>query len=163
MWRPTPITCRAYRACSPPATCAVGNRWWFGPSPRGGRRRKESIATSGGDYLQPGVFRLGLDEDRDVGVGVFPKGEEILVGSLCPGLISRHGERSAELQVCQWADGIADHDAAMIENLLEFRGGFGALVCGQIGEATDIDRIEGPEETMDAAARRAQLKGNGDL
>jgi hypothetical protein len=30
--------------------------------------------------LQLGVFRLGLLEDRDVGVGVFPEGEEILVG-----------------------------------------------------------------------------------
>ena len=109
------------------------------------------------------VFRLGLLEDRDVGVGVFPECEEILVGSLCLGLISRQSERSAELQVRQCADGIADHDPAVIENLLEFRGGFGALVCGQIGLATHIDRIEGPEESVNAAARRAQFIGNGDL
>ena len=31
--------------------------------------------------LQLGVFRLGLLEHRNVGVGVFPEGEEILVGS----------------------------------------------------------------------------------
>ena len=31
---------------------------------------------------QPGVIRLGLLENGDVGVGVFPEGEEILVGSL---------------------------------------------------------------------------------
>ena len=28
------------------------------------------------ELLQLGVFRLGLREDRDVGVGVFPQGEE---------------------------------------------------------------------------------------
>ena len=45
--------------------------------------------------LQPGVFRLGLLKDRDIGVGVFPESEEILVGSLGFGLISRQSERSA--------------------------------------------------------------------
>ncbi len=45
--------------------------------------------------LQLGVFRLRLLEDRDVGVGVFPESEEILVGSLCLGLVSRQSERSA--------------------------------------------------------------------
>ena len=39
--------------------------------------------------LQPGVFRLGLLEDRDVGVGFFPQGGQILVARLCLGCISR--------------------------------------------------------------------------
>lgn len=30
----------------------------------------------------------------------------------------------------------------MIENLLEFRSGLGALMCGQIGQATDIGGVE---------------------
>src|ERR1039458_5543923 len=48
MWRPTPTSCRAFPVCLPPATCAAGRRWWCGPSPRGGRRRKESIGIWGG-------------------------------------------------------------------------------------------------------------------
>ena len=32
---------------------------------------------------------LGLLEDQDVGVGVFPESKEILVGSLCLGRVSR--------------------------------------------------------------------------
>src|SRR5208282_3204692 len=44
---------------------------------------------------QLGVFRLGLLEDRDIGVGVFPEIEEILVGGHCLGLISCQRERSA--------------------------------------------------------------------
>ena len=63
-------------------------------------------------------------EDRDVLIGVFPEGEEILVGSLCLGLISRQGERSAQLQARQRVYGVADNDPAVIENFLEFRGGF---------------------------------------
>jgi hypothetical protein len=59
-----------------------------------------------------------------------------LVGSLRLGRVSRQCERSAELQVRQRAYGIADHDPAVIENFLEFPGGFGALVFGQIGLAT---------------------------
>jgi hypothetical protein len=39
------------------------------------------------------------------------------------------------LQVRQRADGIADNNAAVIENFLEFRGGFGASVGGQVGLA----------------------------
>src|ERR1039457_2081358 len=113
--------------------------------------------------LHPGVFPLGLLEDRDVGVGVFPDVEEILVGSLCLGLVSRQNEGSAKLQMRHCAYGIADNDPAVIENLLKFRGGFGALVRGQIGLTTHIDRIEGPEVTMYGAARHAQVIGNGAL
>jgi hypothetical protein len=59
-----------------------------------GRPRAIGEGTTG-RLLDPGVFRLGLLEDWDVGVGIFPKAKEILVGSLCPELISRQSERSA--------------------------------------------------------------------
>ena len=41
----------------------------------------------------------------------------------------------------------------MIENFLEFAGGFGALMCGQIGKATDIGRVEitGAQEKLKTA------------
>jgi hypothetical protein len=35
--------------------------------------------------LQLRVLRLGLLEDGDAGIGVFPEREEILVGQECPG------------------------------------------------------------------------------
>ncbi len=49
--------------------------------------------------LQLRVFRLGLLEDRDVGVGVFPEGKEIPVGCLGLGRISRQSQRATEFQV----------------------------------------------------------------
>jgi hypothetical protein len=44
------------------------------------------------------------------------------------------------------ADGIADHNIAAIDNFLEFRDGFGALMCGEICQAAHIDRIEWPNK-----------------
>ena len=38
------------------------------------------------------VFGLGLDEDGDVGVGVFPKSEEILIGGTGGGLVTASDE-----------------------------------------------------------------------
>jgi hypothetical protein len=56
--------------------------------------------------LQLRVFRLGLPENRNAGVGVFPEREEILTGDLCLSFLSRQDKRSAELQVCKCAYGI---------------------------------------------------------
>ena len=140
-----------------PARPALGMTQTEAPS--GFRRRNSSgiFPTPLAELRQLGVFRFGLLEDRDVGVGVFPEGEEILVGSLCLGLFSRHSERSAELQARHCTYGIADNDPAVIKNFLEFRGGFGALAPGQIGRAAHIDRIEGPDGPNGATALPAQL------
>ena len=39
--------------------------------------------------LQPGELRLGLPEDRDIEIGIYPECQEILVGGFCLGLVSR--------------------------------------------------------------------------
>jgi hypothetical protein len=109
--------------------------------------------------LQLGVFRLSLVENRDIGIGIFPESEEILVSGLRLDRISRQSERPAELQARQCSDGIAAHDSTMIENSLEVARRFGALVCCQMGLATHIDGIERPEEPT----RRAKLIWSGSL
>jgi hypothetical protein len=48
--------------------------------------------------LQLGVLRLGLLQDGDVGVGVFPEREEILVLTLRPGSVARHRVGTTELK-----------------------------------------------------------------
>src|SRR5438132_10507214 len=107
-------------------------------SRRSGMSRGAKIHRS----LKPGVFRPGLLEDRDVGIGVFPEGEEILVGSLRFGLISRESERPAELQVRQWAYGIRAHDTTMIENLLELGRRFRISVRRNQSLAAHIRRVQ---------------------
>src|SRR5258707_13465999 len=102
-------------------------------------------------------------QDGDVLVGVSPELEKILVGRLCLRLISRQNERSAQLQVGECTDRIANHDPAVIENLLEFRGSFGAPVRGQVGLAAHINRIQRSEVAVYGAARSAKLIQGGDL
>jgi len=45
--------------------------------------------------LQLGVFGFGLLQDGDVGVGVFPEGQEVLVGITCLFCVARQGISSA--------------------------------------------------------------------
>src|ERR1700688_864539 len=47
------------------------------------------------------VLRLGFLQDRDVGVGVFPEGEKVLVGHFRFGGIARKRICSSQLKVCQ--------------------------------------------------------------
>ena len=65
------------------------------------------------ELQQPGVFLLGLPEDRNVGVRAFPEPEEILVGCLCLAYLSRQGERSAKLQARHCAHWIGENQAAV--------------------------------------------------
>lgn len=56
----------------------------------------------------------------------------------------------------QCANWIADHDAAMIEDFLEFRGGVSSLFCGKIGFTTHrrsmrTERSHGREARLDLA------------
>src|ERR1019366_6717457 len=100
--------------------------------------------------LQPRVLCFGLFKDRDIGVRIFPKGEESLVGSFSLGLISRQSEHSTELQVRQSADRIRVYDTAMIENFLKFGRCFCISTAGKQsfpahirgGQATKIKMTE---------------------
>jgi hypothetical protein len=62
--------------------------------------------------LQRCVFRLCSDEDRNVGVGIFPQREEILIGF---GGVALHGIGSADLEMRECADGFVGHKSAMVE------------------------------------------------
>jgi hypothetical protein len=95
--------------------------------------------------LQLRVLRIGLFQDRNVGVGVFPEGEEVLIGGFCFGGVALHGIRSTQLEMSQYADGIPDHYSEMIQNFLKFPGGLSALARGQVRLATRIDGIRGAD------------------
>ena len=47
--------------------------------------------------MQLGVFCLGLFEDGDVGVSVFPEGEEVLVGGAGFGVIVLKGVSAGQV------------------------------------------------------------------
>ena len=52
--------------------------------------------------VQLRVLRLGLLQDGDVGVGVFPECEEVLVGNFCFLSVSRQHVSSAELKMREY-------------------------------------------------------------
>jgi hypothetical protein len=104
------------------------------------------IQFSGGrepKLLQLRVLRLGLLEDGDVRVGVFPEREEILIGGFCLGGVTLHGVRSAKLEMRQSADGLILDDTRMVKNFLELGRGFGTLVPTEICLTSHEDGIQG--------------------
>jgi len=74
--------------------------------------------------LQRRVLGFGLRQDGDVGIGVFPEGEEIFVGGASLVLVTCEYVGASKLQMCQCAYGFADHNPAMVKNSLELHSGF---------------------------------------
>jgi hypothetical protein len=57
------------------------------------------------------VFRFGFFVDGDVGIGVFPEGEEILLCRFRFGGVAGHGVSATDLQVGQRSGHKVHHDA----------------------------------------------------
>ena len=95
---------------------------------RTGRRNRESL----GQLLQLRVLRLGFLQDGDIGVGVFPEGEEILVRSLRFGGAAGHRISTTELQMGQSAQREVEHDPAVVDDPLELRGRRAAVMCHEL-------------------------------
>ena len=87
--------------------------------------------------FQPCVFSLCFFQDGDIGIGVFPEGEEVFVGGerAHAGGIGIRSLRSSRLQgvgashsqMRQSPRPAVPDDAAVVENLLKLDGGSGAL------------------------------------
>src|ERR1700693_2772134 len=91
--------------------------------------------------LKLGVFGFGGDEDGDVGVGVLPLGEEILICRLGLGGVGLHHIGASEAEMGQCANGFIQNNPAMVEDFLELGSGLGALMLGEIGFAAHIHGI----------------------
>src|SRR5215469_2361127 len=90
--------------------------------------------------LQFRVLGLGLLQDGDVGVGVFPQCEEILIGGegasvggvgICAlRSFCLHGVGTRQAQMCQCSRSAVPDDTVVVEQLLEL-GGCGCTVACQ--------------------------------
>jgi len=74
-----------------------------------------------------GVFGFGLLEDWDVGVGIFPEGEKILVGGAGFRGVTGQGVGAGEFEMSQGADEAIADQPAMVEDFLKFGGRGGSL------------------------------------
>ena len=102
--------------------------------------------------MQPGVLGFGLPVDGDVGIGVFPEGEEVFVRCKRPdaGGISVRSLRGSRLQgigashsqTCQRSCPAVPDNAAVVDNLLELGGSLLALSGCQVCLSTNVGGIE---------------------
>jgi hypothetical protein len=99
------------------------------------------------ELLQFGVLCLGLLQDGDVRVGVFPEREEILIGRLGLGGVALHGVGASETEMCKGALRIILYDAPVLQDSLKFRGRFLALAQEQVRKAAQIGGVKGIFET----------------
>src|ERR1035441_595165 len=96
--------------------------------------------------LQFRVLRLGFFQDGDVGVGVFPEDEEVLVGTLRFGSVAGEDIRAGELQVGERAEQEVLHDSGVVEELLEFGGRSGTILLSEICQAAKVCGIDRAQE-----------------
>src|SRR5271170_4025278 len=101
------------------------------PIARNGRERQSSFTSGEFRLLQLCVLHLGFFQNGDVGVGVFPEGKKIFVGYAGLILVGCQYVGASKLQMCQRADGVTDHDPAVIEDFLELDSGLSTLVRRQ--------------------------------
>ena len=66
-----------------------------------------------------GIFCLCLLQDGNVGVGVFPEGEEALIRCLRFDGLTLYGQGLTELEACDCANLLVLDNSAMVEDFLE--------------------------------------------
>src|ERR1700680_3083153 len=114
------------------------------------------------ELLQLGVFCLGLLKDRNIRIGVFPEGEEILIrgSGLCRIALQNVG--APELHMRQGSDGFVQHGSPMIEDLLKLCRSFPATVSRKKGFSAHINGIHvGP--VVKATRRQTEFIRSSDL
>src|SRR5271157_2329688 len=94
------------------------------------------------NLLQLCGLLLGFFQDWNIGVGVFPQGEEVLISSFSFVRIFLQRVGTCEPQMRQCTGGAVLDEAAVIQYLLELRGCFGPLAGSQVGLAANISRIK---------------------
>src|SRR5580700_7695681 len=72
--------------------------------------------------LELRILRLGLFQYWNVWVGVFPDGEEILIGGFCLGLISRQRVSPAQPEMGKSSNRRVYHNPRMVVDFLKFSG-----------------------------------------
>ena len=84
------------------------------------------------------VLRLGFLQDGNVGVGVFPEREEILIGGSGLDRVALHGVSTGQSQPGQRAPGKVHHQSSVLDEFLKFCCRWVAVVEHEIGLSPQI-------------------------
>jgi hypothetical protein len=106
--------------------------------------------------LQAGGFGFCGDKDGDIEVGVFPEGEEIVVGGASLRGVAEQGIGAGKTKVRECAGFTRTYSPTMFENFLKLGGSSGALVCRELRLRSDVN---GVQATSEGVVR--QFIGNG--
>src|ERR1700684_372399 len=110
--------------------------------------------------LQFGIFSFSLLKNRNIGVGIFPEREEILIGRAGAAGVACFCSRSRQAEMRQRAGPTVPYNPAMIEQLLEFSGRGGSLLRLQIRFTAQINLIHaGVIETPDNLSKLVRRSG----
>src|SRR5215469_7612052 len=90
--------------------------------------------------LQLRVLGLGLLQDGDFGIGVFPESKKILIGGLRLRGVAIDGIRAAKLKMRQRPEHIVGYDSAVINDVLKFGCCLLSISCLQIGFSSHVYR-----------------------
>jgi hypothetical protein len=89
--------------------------------------------------LQLRILSLGCDENRNVGVGISPNCEKILICQLSFCGVTLHGIGSGEAKVRQCARYEVLHQPSVVNEFLKFRCRCVAVVQHEIGFSPHVD------------------------
>src|SRR6266849_7877105 len=91
---------------------------------------------------QPRILLLGFLQDGDVGIGVFPESEKILVCGAGLTDVGLHRVSTSEAEVGECPQREVQHNTAMIEEFLELGSGCRAVVGHELGLAAQVHRVQ---------------------
>src|SRR5208337_275405 len=102
-----------------------------------------STASRHEQLLQLRILHLGLLQDGNIEVGVFPEREKILVCSSGPRLVSLQGVSTGEAETGQRTPGKVGHQSPVVEELPKLRCRCVAVVQHKVGFSPQVNREQG--------------------
>ena len=92
--------------------------------------------------FQPGVLRFCCYKNWNVGVGVFPEREKILIGRFGFGALALQNIGARQSKMSECTPSAVLYSTAVTQDFLELRSCGGALTIGQICIAANVNRID---------------------
>ena len=110
----------------------------------------------GPHLLQLRIFSLGLLQDGDVGVGILPEREELVVSGLRLCTVRLQSESPGTTNERESVQRIICHQGAMVDKFLKLRGGFCTVLKKQVRLPSHVRGIKGHTE-FDIGQRLAKF------
>src|SRR5215510_1207418 len=99
---------------------------------------RESIGLS--SSFQLFVFLPRLDQNRDILIGIFPEGKEVLISLACFCGVASKYRRARQAHVSERIQRGVNHKVSVIDYFLEFSQRLRTILTAQIGNSAGVCR-----------------------